>query len=139
MATFDENGNRIRGIFGRNELSFGRAGWDIPNPGPVPLAHAAAYQPPAFMAFLGASELGRSILDALKTPNKDVDFGKMMRDDMKRMRDVFAPFADAPPPPKTMTGMAIMAEMAARQMPAYAGPDMNEVDAALEAIERLEE
>ena len=118
---FDENGNMRRA--------------QIFPSGIDKIKQALGIVPPAMIYFVGSSQPG-SILEALKTPNKDVDFASIAY--LDQMQKVFGQYADAPMP-RTMTGMQIMAEMAARQMPVYTGPDMNEVDAALEAIERMEE
>lgn len=103
---FDENGNmRSAHIF--------PSGLDK-------IKQALGIVPPSMFFFVDSPQPG-SILDALKTPNKDVDFGALM--------------AALPAPSVLVTN----SQYARFVVAPYAGPDMNEVDAALEAIERMEE
>lgn len=123
---FDENGNfRSAHIF--------------PS-GIEKIKQALGIVPPAMIYFASSDRAG-SILDALKKPNVDVEWKSYIgkpyvdytRNDWEQLRvdhpelfvnDQFAHFSKGvtfnPPTP-------------------YDGPDMNEVDAALEAIERMEE
>lgn len=110
VSDFDENGNRMH-LF--------PSGLDK-------IKAALGIVPPTLIYFTGPTRPG-SILEALKEPNKDVDFATIERDEMLRQyrcADEYAKFSKGvqlnPPVP-------------------YTGPDMNEVDAALEAIERMGE
>ena len=110
---FDENGNM------RNAHIF-------PS-GIEKIKQALGIVPPAMIYFVGTPQPG-SILDALKTPNKDVDFATIERGEMlRRYHCVDDMYRDG------------LAEFLNAKMSPYTGPDMNEVDAALEAIERMEE
>lgn len=119
---FDENGNMRRA--------------QIFPSGIDKIKQALGIVPPAMIYFVGSSQPG-SILEALKTPNKDVDFAKIMRDDVTRMRaemDAVQAKYDTPGRFQQFSkGMTF------NPPTPYDGPDMNEVDAALEAIERMEE